>query len=74
MELVERDDELERLASALGQASTGAGRTVLVRGEAGIGKTALVRAFIDRIEGGDPDAGRGGGGGADGPGVAGRGR
>lgn len=45
MQLLEREDELERLEGALARAEGGEGRVVLVRGEAGIGKTALVRAF-----------------------------
>ncbi len=49
MELLERDDQLTQLHAALDRASAGEGRVVLVRGEAGIGKTALVRAFVDQI-------------------------
>ncbi len=41
MDLLEREDEREILRSAL-EASTTAGRVVVVAGEAGIGKTALV--------------------------------
>jgi DNA-binding CsgD family transcriptional regulator len=37
---------LDRLDGLLGQASSGRGRLVLVRGEAGIGKTALVQSFV----------------------------
>lgn len=43
MELLEREDYLQSLA----QYEAEAGRVVLVAGEAGIGKTALVRAFTD---------------------------
>jgi DNA-binding winged helix-turn-helix (wHTH) protein/tetratricopeptide (TPR) repeat protein len=47
--LLERDDQLATLAGALGEArSTAAGGVVLVAGEAGLGKTTLVRAFADR--------------------------
>src|SRR5829696_5579593 len=45
--LLERDAELGRLRDALGRAGRGLGSVVLVSGEAGIGKTALVRAFAD---------------------------
>ena len=47
VELLERDAELERLSFALDSAGRGSGRVVLVTGEAGIGKSALVRAFAD---------------------------
>jgi predicted ATPase len=43
--LLERDDELRMLDAALGRAAGEAGSVVLVSGEAGIGKTSLVRAF-----------------------------
>ena len=42
-ELLERDADLTRLRDALDDARAGAGRLVLVSGEAGIGKTTLVR-------------------------------
>ncbi len=45
--LLERDASLEQLRSALANASTGAGRAVLVHGEAGVGKTALVQRFCE---------------------------
>ena len=51
MGLLERQGMLDQLDELLGQASGGRGRLVLVRGEAGIGKTALVESFV---------AGRGG--------------
>jgi len=44
--LLERQPQLARLASAVGTAATGRGRVVLVTGEAGIGKTSLVRTFL----------------------------
>ena len=47
MELVERSTQLDDLARALDQAAQGRGRTVLLSGEAGIGKTSLLRAFAD---------------------------
>jgi predicted ATPase len=45
MELLERGAFLESLEGFLGNAREGHGCLVLVDGEAGIGKTALVRAF-----------------------------
>jgi tetratricopeptide (TPR) repeat protein len=45
--LVGRDDTLERLRSALDDAVGGRGRVVLVAGEPGIGKTALLGALAD---------------------------
>src|SRR5215218_7308583 len=43
--LLERDAELRRLRKTLRGAAKGRGSVVLVSGEAGIGKTSLVRAF-----------------------------
>ena len=43
--LVERDDELRRLRDALAGAMAGTGRIVVIGGEAGIGKSSLVRAI-----------------------------
>ena len=43
--LLERDDELRLLTAAFERAAGGAGSVVLVSGEAGIGKTSLVRGF-----------------------------
>ncbi|HEY4607242.1 MAG TPA: AAA family ATPase, partial [Acidimicrobiia bacterium] len=45
MQLLERDDVLSHLDDLLSAARDGRGRAVLVRGEAGIGKTSAVRAF-----------------------------
>ncbi|HEX8518422.1 MAG TPA: AAA family ATPase, partial [Pseudonocardia sp.] len=44
--LLERDAELDRLGAALRRAQHGHGSVVLIAGEAGIGKTSLVRAFV----------------------------
>lgn len=44
--LVGRADELERLLAAYGAVSTGVPQVVLVRGDSGIGKTALVEHFV----------------------------
>ena len=46
--LLERENELALLAGLLIDVGSAGGRVVLVRGEAGIGKTTLVREFIDR--------------------------
>jgi DNA-binding CsgD family transcriptional regulator len=45
MELIERGAYLAALGEHLGSATAGHGRLVLVGGEAGVGKTSLVRAF-----------------------------
>ena len=45
--LLERAGELAALDGSLAKALDGLGSFVLVSGEAGIGKTALVRAFCD---------------------------
>jgi DNA-binding CsgD family transcriptional regulator/tetratricopeptide (TPR) repeat protein len=48
-ELLEREEQLQALGALLGEvADRQAGRVVLVYGEAGIGKTALVRRFCSR--------------------------
>src|SRR5579864_7981079 len=43
--MLEREVFLEQLDGLLGAAATGRGRLVVVHGEAGIGKSTLVRAF-----------------------------
>src|SRR6516165_4620740 len=43
MELLERDDALEKLRACMAATTDGVGRVVLVAGEAGIGKTSLLR-------------------------------
>lgn len=48
MELLERERFLVELDTALKQVAAGHGRAVLVTGEAGIGKTALVEHFASR--------------------------
>jgi DNA-binding NarL/FixJ family response regulator len=50
--LLERESALEQLQAAFRRASSGHGRLVLVGGEAGVGKTALVRAFCAETNGG----------------------
>ncbi|MBW3613166.1 MAG: AAA family ATPase [Chloroflexi bacterium] len=49
--ILERDDELRELSACLAEASAGVGSFVVVRGEAGIGKTALVDAFLSGVPG-----------------------
>ena len=46
--LLERDSLLAALEAALADAGRGNGRIVFVGGEAGVGKTSLVRAFAER--------------------------
>jgi hypothetical protein len=48
MELLERDDVLTALWERLTQATHGRGRLVLLRGEAGAGKTAVLDRFVER--------------------------
>jgi DNA-binding CsgD family transcriptional regulator/tetratricopeptide (TPR) repeat protein len=45
-DLLERDGFLQTLTALFNEAVAGAGRTVLVDGEAGIGKTALIERFV----------------------------
>ncbi len=45
MQLLERETHLQELHQALSDAAHGRGRTALIAGEAGIGKTALVEQF-----------------------------
>jgi len=49
--LLQRDRELGLLTDLLTGVESSGGRVVLVRGEAGIGKSSLVRAFADGHEG-----------------------
>ena len=51
-ELVEREAALASLRDALHDAEGGAGRLVLLGGEAGVGKTALVDSFLAAASGG----------------------
>jgi DNA-binding CsgD family transcriptional regulator/tetratricopeptide (TPR) repeat protein len=50
-QLLEREQQLAALGDALDDARTGRGRMLLVRGEAGIGKTALVDRFCADVRG-----------------------
>jgi predicted ATPase len=49
VELLERDDALAALRNAYECATAGTGRVVLVTGEPGIGKTWLVKRFLDDV-------------------------
>ena len=49
VQLLEREHPLEVLVDRAHRAATGQGGVVLVTGEAGIGKTALLRTFIERV-------------------------
>src|SRR5215467_10880770 len=51
MELLERSLCLDALAEYAAEADHGSGRLVLVSGESGIGKTALVEAFQAQLHG-----------------------
>ncbi len=46
MEILERDAQLAHLAALYAQAARGDGMCALIHGEAGIGKTTLVRQFV----------------------------
>lgn len=46
--MLERERELEQLTRLLGELDREGGKVVLIRGEAGIGKTTLVREFLAR--------------------------
>jgi DNA-binding CsgD family transcriptional regulator/tetratricopeptide (TPR) repeat protein len=47
--LLERQDELAAMVAAVAAARRGRGTVVLVSGEAGIGKSALLRRFLDEV-------------------------
>lgn len=50
MSLVERDRALQVLSALFDEAASGRGRVALVRGEAGIGKTALIGHFVASLD------------------------
>lgn len=52
MRLLERDEPLAQLQRVLREAAADGGRLVFVEGEAGVGKTSLLRAFRDSLPGG----------------------
>src|SRR5215204_7017336 len=47
--LIGRDDQLDALRQVAASVATGSGQMVLVAGEAGIGKSRLVREFAERL-------------------------
>jgi DNA-binding CsgD family transcriptional regulator/KaiC/GvpD/RAD55 family RecA-like ATPase len=49
MELLERKDSLDTLSKLINDVSSGEGKTVLLSGEAGIGKTSLIKHFTDNL-------------------------
>ncbi len=49
--LLEREDALAGISRAFAEAQGGHGRVVLVGGEAGVGKTALLRRFCEDVAG-----------------------
>jgi DNA-binding CsgD family transcriptional regulator len=49
MRLLERDEPLAELQRLLAETDTDGGRLVFVEGEAGVGKTSLLRAFRDAL-------------------------
>src|SRR6476661_3971242 len=50
MELIERDSFLTALRSQFERVSEGEGRSIFVSGEAGIGKTSLIKAFCNEVK------------------------
>jgi DNA-binding CsgD family transcriptional regulator len=51
MELIERDGFLASLQSAYQKMTTGEGHCIFVTGEAGIGKTSLIKTFCKKLKG-----------------------
>jgi len=49
--LIGRDAEMGQLSALLNETRSGHGRTVLVSGEAGVGKSAAIRDFVQRARG-----------------------
>lgn len=51
MELLERAEALEQAVEALARARAGRGSVLLLSGEAGVGKTRLLEALVDAVQG-----------------------
>ena len=49
MQLLERKDSLDVLSQLVTDVSAGEGKTVLLSGEAGIGKTSLIKCFTNEL-------------------------
>ncbi|MCH9029762.1 MAG: ATP-binding protein [Bacteroidetes bacterium] len=49
MELLERKDSLDKLSQLVTDVLAGEGKTVLLSGEAGIGKTSLIKYFTNNL-------------------------
>ena len=52
MELLERQKYLEELSDLVQEAAAGKGKTILISGEAGVGKTSLIKCFTLNINSG----------------------
>ena len=50
MELIERDEFLASLQTAFQNVEGGEGHCIFVNGEAGIGKTSLVKSFCNKVK------------------------
>src|SRR5678815_1066017 len=50
MELIERDSFLAAMQSQFEHVSNGEGRCVFISGEAGIGKTSLIKTFCNEVK------------------------
>lgn len=50
MILLERDSTLRTLHDLLAEGADGHGRVALIRGEAGIGKTSVIRTFVEQVD------------------------
>lgn len=50
MELLERNEQIKALSEAFRRVQEGVGKTIFIEGEAGIGKTALVRTFLEELQ------------------------
>ena len=50
MDLIERDEFLDVVRKRFAEIVTGEGHCILIAGEAGIGKSSLVKAFCKSVE------------------------